>query len=506
MKRKVSILVLAMVLMLSQVSMAKSNAVISNRKTFNVNNRKATVNVVTVDLNNPNTRLEVVTANDKIGGHEDFSNMIKRKKPKVAINANYFDAYKTLEPIGTIMVNNRIEFLDGSPVSMVITNNGKVNIAPYNVDITGYINGNRKDSWNSETKSMDYFTFKIWQVNKSPEKSSGVCLYTPARGKSVKLNNGVAIEVRKDKVTKIIENAKEVNIPKDGYIIYYADNEHLRSYAALRFNVGDTIELEYDVEEATNNPKVMVDQILLHGCLNEQTKNYWSSNPDEIVYNLFNTWYVNIEPIDPKGVYLYTKEIGETITPNSGHAIVVTDGKVSSIEYDVSEVEIPEDGFVIYYAEDSVKKDYIENRFKIGYTVDFFHKDSSKIDTKNIIEKAVKDNAKSLKGSKVKSIISAGPYLVEDGKVVFDPESSGFKEDKITKNRAQRSAVGITKNNKLILVTGSSLTMKELAQIMVKLGADRAMNLDGGASSALYANGKTITPAGRKLHTVLMVW
>ena len=106
----------------------------------------------------------------------------------------------------------------------------------------------------------------------------------------------------------------------------------------------------------------------------------------------------------------------------------------------------------------------------------------------------------------IKTIISAGPYLVEDGKVIYDPNKNGFKEDKITKNKAQRSAIGISKNNKLILVTGSNLNMLELAEIMVKLGADRAMNLDGGASSALYANGKMITPAGRKLHTVLMIW
>ncbi|WP_308534031.1 phosphodiester glycosidase family protein [uncultured Peptoniphilus sp.] len=33
-----------------------------------------------------------------------------------------------------------------------------------------------------------------------------------------------------------------------------------------------------------------------------------------------------------------------------------------------------------------------------------------------------------------------------------------------------------------------------------------ATNLDGGASSAMYFNGKTYTSPGRKLNTVLMVF
>ncbi len=144
------------------------------------------------------------------------------------------------------------------------------------------------------------------------------------------------------------------------------------------------------------------------------------------------------------------------------------------------------------------------------------------MDTNSIIKKAVKDNEivlqevlenqeevkekAEIKKNNIKSIISAGPYLVEDGKVVFDQNNSAFKEDKITKNKAQRSALGITKDNKLILVTGSNLNMAELSKIMVELGAISAMNLDGGASSALYSNGKTITQAGRKLNTVLMIY
>lgn len=529
-KKRVFAIVLTMVLMMSQVSLAKSNSVGYGKKTVTINNQKKTVNVVTVDLNNPNVQLGVAISNDKIGGHEDFSSMIKRKKPVAAINANYFDAYKTLEPMGAIVIDDKFQYLEGSPASMIVTDDGKVQIGQYKMGINGYINGFRENNWNNETQSMDYNLFKVWYVNNVPKDSTGAYIYTPARGSKIALNGGIAIEVIKDKVTKVTKNAKQASIPKNGYVIYYGDTKSFENYVDQRFKVGDTIELEYEILEAKekpqkkqepkeNKPKPSAKQTKLYGSINKQTKNYWSNEKNGMVFNLFNIWYINTNPIDSSGVYLYTPEKGDSLEAEGGHAITVKDGKVSNIEFNVNKIDIPNDGFVIYYGKDAADKTYIEERFQEGYTVDFYEKSTLKFDTKNIIEKAVKYNAialeektttkeepKEIKQNNIKSIISAGPYLVENGKSIYDPNKNGFKEDKITKNRGQRSAIGITKNNKLLLVTGPNINMKELSQIMVKLGADRAMNLDGGASSALYANGKTITPAGRKLHTVLMVY
>ncbi|WP_077369450.1 phosphodiester glycosidase family protein [Anaerosalibacter sp. Marseille-P3206] len=529
-KKKVFILVLTMVLMVSQVSMAKSNSVGYEKKAVTINNQKKTVNVVTVDLNSSNVHLGVTISNDKIGGHEDFSSMIKRKKPVAAINANYFDAYKTLEPMGAILIDNKFQYLEGSPASMIVTNDGKVEIGQYKMGINGYINGFRENNWNNETQSMDYNLFKVWYVNNVPKDTSGVYIYTPARGSKIDLKGGIAIEVIENKVTKVTKNAKQASIPKNGYIIYYGNTKNFETYVDQRFKAGNTIELEYEILEAkekpqqkqepkANKPKPSSKQTKLYGSINKQTKNYWSNEKNGMVFNLFNVWYINTNPIDSSGVYLYTPEKGASLEVEGGHAVTVKDGKVSSIAFDVNKIDIPKNGFVIYFGKDAADKNYIEARFQVGYTVDFYEKPTLKFDTKNIIAKAVKDNAiaieektttkeepKAIKQNNIKSIISAGPYLVENGKAIYDPNKTGFKEDKITKNRGQRSAIGITQNNKLLLVTGSNINMKELSQIMVKLGAVSAMNLDGGASSALYANGKTITPAGRKLHTVLMVY
>ncbi len=61
-----------------------------------------------------------------------------------------------------------------------------------------------------------------------------------------------------------------------------------------------------------------------------------------------------------------------------------------------------------------------------------------------------------------------------------------------------RSAVGITEDGSIILVmlaqkteTPSGISLPALADLMKNLGANSAMNLDGGSSSSLYYNGTT---------------
>lgn len=371
--KKARIIVVALAcLLVSQVSFAAThNSIGGGLRTVTVNGQRKNVNMVMVNLNDKNLYLDANIANNKIGGHESFSNMIGRKAPLASINANYFDAYKTLEPMGSIMREGRMEYLEGSSASLIATKDGHVSIGQYSFKIKGYINGLTENAWNNETQTMDFATFNIWYVNKVPSDKSGVYMYTPARGNTIKLSGGIAIEVKNNKVTRVVKGAQQTIIPKDGYIIYYGtDVGGASSYVDQRFKVGNTVELEYEVT-------------------------------------------------------------------NQGQALPV----------------------------------------------------DKSLQAKN----------------NLKTIVSAGPYLVEDGKNVFNAKNSGSTEAKINVNRAQRSAVGITKTNKLIMVTGANLNMNELAQAMIQLGAVRAMNLDGGASSALYGNGKTYTSPGRKLHTVLNV-
>jgi exopolysaccharide biosynthesis protein len=101
--------------------------------------------------------------------------------------------------------------------------------------------------------------------------------------------------------------------------------------------------------------------------------------------------------------------------------------------------------------------------------------------------------------------LQAGPRLVVNGKVAIDVKAEGFKDPKILTGGGARSALGITRDHKLILLTTGGATIPQLAEIMKQAGAYQAMNLDGGASSGLYYNGKYLTQPGRKISNALIV-
>jgi hypothetical protein len=95
--------------------------------------------------------------------------------------------------------------------------------------------------------------------------------------------------------------------------------------------------------------------------------------------------------------------------------------------------------------------------------------------------------------------VGAGPRLVKDGKLAVNPVAEGFKESKILTGANARSGIGVKKDGSIIIATVHAATIQDWASIMIKLGADQAMNLDGGASSGLYGSGKYLTSPGRKI-------
>ena len=376
-----------------------NESVNSSIKSFNINGQTKTANVVTVDLNDQNLRFEVVKANDKITSSEPFKEMIARKNPIAAINANFFDAYKTLVPYGSIIRNGKIIYLEGKNASFSVLDNNAVHMDEYQIILKGYLDGNRQNYYDSKAKKMVFSLFNIWYVNNKPYDATGAYLYTPEYGESIELNGGYVVVVKNDKVVEIINNPIVTVIPKDGYLIYYGSNCVFESYVRDRFSKGRSVEIECEVVE-----------------------------DKESITKVSN--YTN-DKEEPK--------------ENDKKAIKESEKKESEIDKSV-----------------------------------FYLKDA-------------------------KQLISAGPLLIREGQNVVNITKEGFKEDKIKNNPAQRSAIGITRDKKIVFVTISRTTVNDLALIMQQLNCAYAMNLDGGASSALYANDKIITTPGRNLNTVLMV-
>ena len=101
-----------------------------------------------------------------------------------------------------------------------------------------------------------------------------------------------------------------------------------------------------------------------------------------------------------------------------------------------------------------------------------------------------------------KYIIGAGPLLATGGKVKVMAVEEEFAND-IKNGRAPRTAVGIKADGSLILVVvdgrsaySSGVTLNELAEYLLKLGAVSAMNFDGGGSSEMVIKNKIVnTPS-----------
>lgn len=91
--------------------------------------------------------------------------------------------------------------------------------------------------------------------------------------------------------------------------------------------------------------------------------------------------------------------------------------------------------------------------------------------------------------------VGGGPRLLRDGQVDVTAEAERFQPD-VAQGRAPRTAAGVDDRGRLILLTVNGrqassvgLTLTELAHVMAFLGAQNALNLDGGGSSTMVLRG-----------------
>jgi hypothetical protein len=101
-------------------------------------------------------------------------------------------------------------------------------------------------------------------------------------------------------------------------------------------------------------------------------------------------------------------------------------------------------------------------------------------------------------------LLQAGPLLVADGAIAFDPQADheGFSagaeqfDSDITQERHPRAALGLSEDALVAVAcdgrrsrVDAGLSMVELASVLVALGARHAINLDGGGSTTLVHRG-----------------
>ncbi|MBQ7035966.1 MAG: phosphodiester glycosidase family protein [Clostridia bacterium] len=169
-----------------------------------------------------------------------------------------------------------------------------------------------------------------------------------------------------------------------------------------------------------------------------------------------------------ESMVLYTSDWDEK-TPGSHDGVselVVEDGIVKEIRLEMDGAEVPENGYVI--ATSTKTSTYLVDNFKVGDAVELSYSITPEIEN-------------------IRTAVGGGTVLVKDGKVAtFTNVISGTHP---------RTAIGVdAAGEKLYLVTVDGrktampgFTQTKLAEYMISLGADKALNLDGGGSSTMVA-------------------
>lgn len=208
---------------------------------------------------------------------------------------------------------------------------------------------------------------------------------------------------------------------------------------------------------------------------------------------MFDFWKTDMEIIAPNGasaiVFKYNKSNTDNYntiaiydrrwTQNSPGAstenpylveMLVDQNTVAEIRQGLPSVEIPENGYVVVANGDNAN--FLLNNFNVGDPVNL---SISTTPDWNNIEMAVTGSA----------------ILVKDGSI---PAKFSYVSSD-TNGKHPRTAVGSSRSGKeLILVTvdgrqnsSIGMTLTELANLMIELGAYNALNLDGGGSTTMVA-------------------
>lgn len=185
---------------------------------------------------------------------------------------------------------------------------------------------------------------------------------------------------------------------------------------------------------------------------------------------------INRERID-NDLILYTSSFGTSTGTNQyGTEVRLKDGRVVEVSSD-GNMKLEESTEVL--SGHGPAAEFLQ-KLKKGTRVYLQH---------NLSNKIVED---------AKYIVGAGPLLVESGKVKVMAAEEEFAND-IKNGRAPRTAIGIKADGSLLLVVvdgrssySGGVTLTELAEYLLKLGAVSAMNFDGGGSSEMVIKNKIV--------------
>lgn len=215
----------------------------------------------------------------------------------------------------------------------------------------------------------------------------------------------------------------------------------------------------------TDDGKLLMGRVTFDGCV-------IADGAGTVALDGLNCGHVN-----PNEAIAYTKRWGPKLAghPTAVRVVISKTGVITLVEKWQRDVVIPPGGFVISAV--GAKAKQLEKARRGG---------TAKVTLRT------KPNWPNLRHA-----IGGGPRLVKNGQVFITADLEGFASD-VRAGRAPRTAVGIRPDGQVLLVTvdgrqpgiSEGVTLRELASLMIKLGARDAMGLDGGGSTTLWLEGQ----------------
>lgn len=200
---------------------------------------------------------------------------------------------------------------------------------------------------------------------------------------------------------------------------------------------------------------------------------------------LITAWGVNAMHNDPQACYVLTEELGVGADiPASSEILIIRDGAVEAVQPGCAGFRVP-GGAVALVLNSGC---YVYGSTKAG--------------TKAVYSFTVTDGDSDI--ASMKNVIGGTGMIVEHGMSAVDDNPNVTAADQDPDSVSVRSFAAITADGRLMLATVTS-SYRSIAQSLIQMGVQDAMTLDGGASSMLYANGKTLYPAGREMASILAV-
>ena len=181
------------------------------------------------------------------------------------------------------------------------------------------------------------------------------------------------------------------------------------------------------------------------------------------------------------GVSRYTSEWGQSYTPLSDNEIII----------------VVENNQVIYQQQARKAKSQSYPIPKNGYLLTIRKNAVASSLLSPGTNLTLQSNTIPTEFNQLSHILGAGPLLISNRRIIVNAVSEQFSKG-FQKQKASRSAIGVTKRGTIMLVAvhtrvgGSGASLDEMAQIMQSLGATAALNLDGGSSTGLVLGGQLI--------------